>query len=160
MNFLDSKLYRNSKEIENIAVEYYRHSGKGITVAVLLEKGVFHRKRQTQNALKYYFRRGVLFTLANIRPQQYYPTCLKSDIIKTKFRNYTNERIGIPSSLISPYSLLAKGSAAADAAPLSQCLEYMTIHTLEDYVLPLLPEPPLYIIYDSKQRLSKTVIQS
>jgi hypothetical protein len=143
MNFLDSKLYRNSKEIENIAVKYYRHSGKGITVAFLLEKGVFNRKRQAQNALKYYFRRGVLFTLANIKPQQYYPTCLKSEIIKTKFRNYTNERIGIPSSLISPYSLLSKGSAAA--APLSQCIEYITIHTLEDYVLPLLPEAPLFL---------------
>lgn len=141
--FSDSRSYRSSKEIESTAIESYRRSGKGITFTILLEKGLAHGKRQAQNTLKYHVRTGLLFTLANTRPQQYYPTCLKSEIIKAKLQNYTNERIGVPNSLISPYSLLAKGSAAA--APLSQCFEYMAIHTLEDYVLPLLPEAPLFL---------------
>ncbi len=141
--FSDSRSYRCSKEIESIAMESYRRSGKGIAFTILLEKGLAHSKRQAQNTLKYHVRTGVLFTLANTRPQQYYPTCLKSEIMKAKLQNYTNERIWIPSSPISPYSFLAKGSAAA--APLSQCFEYITIHTLKDYVLPLLLEAPLFL---------------
>ena len=119
--FSDSRSYRSSKEIESIAIESYRRSGKGIPFTILLEKGLARSKRRAQNILKYYVRTGVLFTLANTRPQQYYPTCIKSEIMKAKLQNYTNERIGIPSSLISLYSL-AKGSAAAAALRLVNAL--------------------------------------
>jgi hypothetical protein len=143
--FENPRSYRSSKEIESIAIESYRSNGKGIAFATLLEKGIAHSKKQAQNTLKYHVRTGVLFALTNTRPQQYYPTCLKSEIMKAKLQNYTNERIGVPFSVISHYSLLAKGSAAVAAAPLSQCCKYIRIHTLEDYVLPLLPEAPLFL---------------
>jgi hypothetical protein len=39
-------------------------------------------------------------------------------------------------------------------SPLSQSLEYLTFHTLEGYVLPLLPKAPLFIhnMHGCKQR--------
>ena len=37
------------------------------------------------------------------------------------------------------------GGVISSKDPLSQCIEYMAYHTLEGYVLPLLPEAPLFI---------------
>ncbi len=104
--------------------------GKGITLQYLIEKGLVQHKRQAQDTLKYHLRKGTVFTLGDKRPQQYYPTAIKSEIIQNQQRNTPIHPTGVGMLSLSP---------------LSQSFEYMTIHTLEGYVLPLLPKALLFI---------------
>jgi hypothetical protein len=77
-----------------------------------------------------------IFTVADKRPQQYFPTKFKAEIMKKLSKNTQIHPSGV-GPLILPVN-------PSNDAP-SQCLQYITIRTLEDYVLPLLPEAPLLI---------------
>ena len=101
-----------------------------------MDTGMVIHKKQAQETLKYHLRRKTLFSLEDRRPQQYYPTKFRSEIIKKLSKNTPINPSGV-SHLILPMN------PSNDA--LSQCMQYITIHTLEDYVLPLLPEAPLFI---------------
>jgi hypothetical protein len=74
--------YNKVQTIEAVAVSQYRKTGKGITYRDLLSSGVAINKTQARVTLKHCITRNVLFTLGNYKPQQYYPTCLKPEILK------------------------------------------------------------------------------
>jgi hypothetical protein len=76
--------YVSSDEITKLAIQKYKTKcGRGISYRDLLETGLAKHKGHAQDMLKYYLRKGTLFTLQDRRPQQYYPTAIKSDIIES-----------------------------------------------------------------------------
>jgi hypothetical protein len=107
----------------------------------LIEKGLVKHKKQAQDTLKYHLRKGTLFTLGDKRPQQYYPTTIKSEIIQNLGKNTPINPTGVAMLL----SLPLPTSLSSSPLSYSRSLEYLTIHTLEGYVLPLLPKAPLFI---------------
>jgi hypothetical protein len=128
--------YLSSRQITEIAIELYTtKGGKGITYTDLLERGFGLHKRQAQDMLKYHLRKGTLFTLEDKRPQQYYPTEIKSEIKQKKLQKNTPI---CPSGVAISNTPISKG-------PLTNCLQPLIVETLEGYVLPLLPAAPLFI---------------
>jgi hypothetical protein len=123
----------------SLAIEAYKmKGGRGITYSDLLQMGLAYHKRQAQDVLKYHLRKGTLFTLGSKRPQQYYPTAIKSDIIEKLQKNTPIDPTGMAfQNLPIPNTRLH-----ISKSPLVNCLEHVITQTLEDYVLPLLPELP------------------
>jgi hypothetical protein len=83
----------SSKEIEDLAVEKFRKSKKGITFLDVREKFRINKKR-AQRKLKnccekdpFPSEKKVLFTPEKHKPQQYYPICLKADVIEYLKKN-------------------------------------------------------------------------
>src|SRR5918994_6975441 len=74
--------YTKFEEINNLAIDEYHKSGRGITYTDLLSSGLAIDKRQAQDTLKYFYRKGTLFTLKDRSPQRYYPVSVRSKIIK------------------------------------------------------------------------------
>src|SRR6476620_10028985 len=84
--------YTSERKMNDIAIEKYKSSGYGITFEDLTTR--FRIKRsQAQRSLKHFHARGILFTaedlisqgidlVENKSPQQYFPTCIKADIIE------------------------------------------------------------------------------
>jgi hypothetical protein len=100
-------------------------------------------KRQAQTVLKHHLKRGALFTIADKRPQRYYPSCLKSEILKKELRNNIPiDPLGVD-NILPCYS--TPSGDIKPKHPLSQCLGYMANYTLAGYILPLLPEAPLRV---------------
>lgn len=132
-----SRSYNFSHSITGLAVNRFRKTGKGITYKDLMDAGVVAHKHQAQEILKYQLRIGNLFTLQDKRPQEYYPNKIKSEVIeKIAKRNTPIQPTGVNSIILLDNSSIS---------PLSQCLQYITIQTLEGYVLPLLSEAPLLV---------------
>src|SRR5215208_538719 len=130
-----SKSYNFSYNITDLAVGKFRQTGMGIIYKDLMDAGVAVHKRQAQETLKYQLKIGNLFTIQDKRPQEYYPTKTRSEVIeKVAKRNTPIQPSGVNSTILLDNSSIS---------PLSQCLQYITIQTLEGYVLPLLPEAPL-----------------
>ena len=50
----------------------------------LLSTGLASHKEQAQITLKHCLEKQILFTISNHKPQQYYPTCLRAEILKDK----------------------------------------------------------------------------
>ena len=124
--------YIPSEEMTDLAVDHYRtKKAKGLTWKYLIERGLVKHKTQAQDTLKYHVRKGTLFTLQDRRPQQYYPTAIKSEIMEKLQKNTPLDPTGVVISKL----------------PISKanCLEPIVLQTLEDYVLPLLPKAPLFI---------------
>jgi hypothetical protein len=133
---LGIRSYTSASSITEAAIGKFRRTGNGLTYVDLMDNGMVIHKKQAQETLKYHLRRSNLFSLVDRRPQQYYPTKFRSEIIEKLAKNTPINPSGV-GHLILPIN------PSNDA--LSQCLQYITIHTLEDYVLPLLPEAPLFI---------------
>jgi hypothetical protein len=132
-----SRSYNLSHSITDLAARKFRKTGQAITYKDLMDAGLVVHKHQAQEVLKYQLRKGNLFTLGDKRPQEYYPTKIKSEAIKKIAKGNTP----IQPSGVTSITLPDKFSIS----PLTQCLQYVTIQTLEGYVLPLLPEAPLLI---------------
>src|SRR5919106_155756 len=131
--------YTNSNQIIDLAIDEFKKHGKGLTYVILLNRGLAGSKKQAQNILKHHLRMEALFTISDKRPQIYYPSCLKSEILKKELQKNTPiDPIGVA---LLPTTHLGTRSKH----PLSQCIEYMSYYTLEGYVLPLLPEAPLLL---------------
>jgi hypothetical protein len=127
--------YISAEIMTELAISQYRiKKGIGISWNNLIEKGLAKHKQQAQDTLKYHLRKGILFTVGDKRPQQYYPTAIKSDIMENLQKNTPIDPIGVAISTL-PIS----------RAPLANCLEAIFNQTLEGYVLPLLPKAPLFI---------------
>lgn len=126
--------YVNSDEITKLAIEVYKtKGGRGITFADLLESGLAENKAQAQDMLKYHKRKRTL--LEALRPQQYYATAIRSDIVENRTK----------STQIDPTGVAYSNQASISKSPLSNCIEPVIQQTLEGYVLPLLPKAPLFI---------------
>ena len=76
--------YVRSKQVQELAVEKYHKNGRGITFNDLISRGIARIKSQAQRKLKNCRQKGVLFTIQDRKPQQYYPTCIKSHILGRK----------------------------------------------------------------------------
>jgi hypothetical protein len=144
--YYSHRSYTNSKLIIDIAIdEYKKHNGKGITYMTLLEKGIAKSKKQAQGILKWHLKQVTLFTISDKRPQEYYPSCLRSEILKCQFqKNIQIDPIGVSRFDTSPLSSSPLG-VVRSKNPLSQCIDYMSYYTLEGYVLPLLLDAPLLV---------------
>jgi hypothetical protein len=130
--------YTISNQIIDIAIDEYKKYARGVTYVSLQNRGLAKTKIQAQNILKHNLSKGTLFTISYKRPQVYYPSCLKSEIKKRELhRNTPIDPLGV--------GLLSTTPSGRSKHPLSQCIEYMSYHTLEGYVLPLLPEAPLQV---------------
>jgi hypothetical protein len=132
-----SRSYNSSDSITELASDKYRKTGRGTKYKDLMDAGLVIHKDQAQEVLKFQLRKGRLFTLGDKRPQEYYPTKIKSEIIEKIAKRNTPIQPSEVSSIILPDN--------SSISPLSQCLHYVTIQTLEGYVLPLLAEAPLFV---------------
>jgi len=123
--------YTAAQAINELAITKFRLNGTGVTYRDIIEAGLAKHKRQAQDTLKYCFQNGTLFTLKDRRPQEYYPTVIKSEVMtKQLSRNTPIGPTGV-NHFSSPHN--------------SKKIESLTIQTLEGYVLPLLPSAPLFI---------------
>jgi hypothetical protein len=129
--------YVRADEIENLAFNKYKENGRGVTNNDLLANGLALNKRQAQTTLKYCFRRGILFTASHCRPQQYYPSCLRSEILEAKM----SKNIPINPTGVGYYYDQFHSSSPPD----QNYTESVIIQTLQGYVLPMLPKAPLFI---------------
>jgi hypothetical protein len=124
--------------MQTSAMQKYRRGGHGITFDDI-RKEFSVNKGEAQRRLKYFHTKEVLFTandliseriivLKNKSPQEYFPTCIKADIIEalTKQKNVQVNPTGVT------HSSVLTSSDSID-------------QTLEDHVLPLLPAAPLLI---------------
>ena len=133
--------YVSAKEIASLAIKTYKKGGRGITYTALLESGLAQNKTQAQDMLKYHKRKGTLFTLESLRPQQYYPTAIKSDIIEKSLQKST---LIDPSGVkLSSYSSCTQPSISNH--PIAKCMELVIMQSLEGYILPLLPKAPIFV---------------
>ncbi len=122
--------YTKYRTIAKLAIEKYKGTGKGISFNDLILSGFARHKRQAQDTLKRFRQKKILFTLENHKPQQYYPFCLKSEVINARLsKNAPLEVTGAP--------LLQSTYPSTKDAIVTQ--------TLEGYVLPLLHDVPLNI---------------
>jgi hypothetical protein len=87
---MSRNLYVSSRQITEMAIDIYKtKGGRGIIYTDLLDRGFSLHKRLAQDVLKYHLRKGTLFTLEGRRPQQYYPTEIKSEIMERKLQKNT-----------------------------------------------------------------------
>jgi hypothetical protein len=129
--------YTNSDSIIDIAIEKFRKNQRGITFKDLMKQGLAVHKRQAQETLKYYRRKGTLFTLKLRRPQEYFASTIRSEVIKIKSSK-------IPP--IDPTGVTHNYHTHLSSRPsLSNNPETIIIESLEGYVLPLLKAAPLYV---------------
>jgi hypothetical protein len=128
--------YTNSDTIIDIAIKKFRKNQRGITFKDLMKQGLVVHKRQAQETLKYYRRKDTLFTLRLRRPQEYFATPIKSEVIE-KFSKITPiDPTGVTNYL--PH-------LSSKRSPLCNCVDNIVIQSLEGYVLPLLRTAPSYI---------------
>src|SRR5205807_3522704 len=89
---MSTRKYVTKDNVEKIAIDKYRENGLGITIGDI-EREFSVNKAKAQRSLKYFHERKVLFTandliiegitiLQNKSPQQYFPTCIKAEIIE------------------------------------------------------------------------------
>lgn len=141
--------YISEQKIKEIATEKYRSSGYGITFEDLTSRFPIKRPK-AQRSLKHFHARGILFTakdlisqgidlIQNTSPQQYFPTCIKADILEgfKKRKNVLVEPTGVN---LSKDSL----SSSSSKYPLSNNLEYQKAQSFLD-VLTQLPFVPPHI---------------
>jgi hypothetical protein len=131
--------YTKAKKIETLAISKYRQNGRGISFKDLLSNGVATHKQQAQTTWKHCLRANILFTIHNRKPQEYYPLCLKSEILNK------NIRIGATGGGLPTSPLLLGNVLDHDSLDSYQGVDCIIIQTLEGYVLPLLPKVPLHI---------------
>jgi hypothetical protein len=129
--------YNFSDSITDFAAGKFRKTGRGAIYKDLMDEGLVVHKHQAQEVLKYQQRKGNLFTIGDKRPQEYYPIKIKSEIMEKIARRNTPIQPSVVNSTILPDNF--------SISPLSRCLQYDAIQTLEGYVLPLLAEAPLSI---------------
>jgi len=129
--------YISAEVMTELAIsQYRRRRGKGITWNDLIEKGLTMHKHQAQDTLKYHLRNETLFTVGDKRPQQYYPSAIKSEIMENLQKNTPLDPIGV---------VFFPNHPPISKNPLTNCMGTVILQTLEGYVLPLLPKAPLFI---------------
>lgn len=129
--------YTNSDSIINIAIGKFRKNQHGITFKDLMKQGLAVHKRQAQDTLKYYRRKGILFTLELHRPQEYFASTIRSEVMKSISKITLIDPTGVTQCL--------HHLSSTTRSPLSNCLDNIVIESLESYVLPLLRTTSPYI---------------
>jgi hypothetical protein len=145
---LSLRKYKTKDIVEKIAIEKYQKNGLGITFEDI-ERNFSVNKDKAQRKLKYFHERHVLFTandlilegitvLKNTSPQQYFPNCIKAQIIEglSKRENVLVNPTGVNHSSTPLSSLVL---------PVLKTDDQLILETLEGHILPLLPTAPSYI---------------
>ena len=76
--------YIKAHKIDALAVEKYKTNGKGITFRDLIYYGLAKHKRQAQNTLKRCLAKKILFVIEDRKPQRYFPSSLRSEILNAR----------------------------------------------------------------------------
>jgi hypothetical protein len=140
---MSTRKYITKDNVEQIAIRKYHENGLGITFEDVI-KELSVTKSEAQRKLKYFHDRKDLFTakdlileginsLRNKSPQQFFPTCIKAEIIEglNKRKNVRVRPTGVNQSS-SPISALNTS-------------DQLVLQTLEGHLLALLPTAPSYI---------------
>jgi hypothetical protein len=122
--------YTRAQEVNALAIRKYKANGRGITFQDLMSSGLAKHKSQAQNTLKRCLARNILFAAENHKPQRYFPTSLKAEIIKTRLSKNTPVKV-----TEVPY-LQSTNRTGTDA---------IVTQTLEGHVLPILRDIPVEI---------------
>jgi hypothetical protein len=134
--------YIRAKHIEIVAIEKFRKNGRGITVQDLISYDLAESKGLAREKIKYCRERQLLFTPLNVKPQEYFPTCLESNVIDKLLKNTQLRVTGVGTT--GP-SFLHDKEAQKNSFHFNPEVESIIVQTLEGHVLPLLPKAPLYI---------------
>jgi len=126
-----------SKDLENLAIGKYKINKKGITFIDLIKKfGV--SKNKAQRKLKNGKKSGLLFTLDNrSKPQQYFPSCIKAEIIKKQNDLEKNRLIGTTGVTSNNHTFSSKN-------PLDNALIYQIISSFLSSLCTV-PSHPLFM---------------
>lgn len=68
-------------EVQKFTEEFFRRTKKGIKFSHLIEAGLAKNKKDAQSKVKRYVRAGCLFTWEDKKPQEYFPTSIKPEVI-------------------------------------------------------------------------------
>lgn len=130
---------KNTKAISigKLGEEIFRKKKAGLKYTHLIENGFAKHKAQARAQLKRYLAAKVLFTWGNRRPQRYYPTSIKSEVMKYLL----SENVPVEPSGVT--------------RRLNELRQDVRLQTLVEYVLPLLPDVPLamhniHLYFESK----------
>jgi hypothetical protein len=137
------------KIVEDLAIEKYRYSGKGITYQDLQNRCSLKKKR-AQRSLKHFHMNQVLFTagdltskgiiiLQNTNPQQYFPVCIKADILEDLKKRTRNVHVEPTVPNLSNLSKVSNYSKA-----ISNTLGYRKAQSFLEILIQL-PFSPLHI---------------
>lgn len=137
--------------IEGLAVEKYKSCGLGITFEDIQERFRV-TKRRAQRSIKHYHAKKVLFTaeelirqgidyLRNTNPQQYFPSCIRADIIGN-LKTRTNSVPVQPTGASLPKGTLNQSSSSKHNV--SSSLEGQKAQSFLDVLLHI-PFVPLYM---------------
>ena len=145
---MSARKYKTKDIVEKIAIEKYQKNGLGITIEDV-ERNFYVNKAKAQRTLKHFHDRKVLFTandlilegitvLKNTSPQQYFPTCIKAVIIEgfSKRESVLVDPTGV--DLLAPPPSSSKSTSSPFEVDIVN-------QTLEGYVLPLLPQVPIFL---------------
>lgn len=125
-----TRRYTRVQEVDALAVKKYKINGRGITFQDLISSGLAKHKSQAQNTLKRCLAKNILFSPNNHKPQQYFPTSLKAEILRARLTKNAPIRV-------TGVRLLQSTHPSTEDAIVKQ--------TLEGYVLSLLHDVPLHI---------------
>jgi hypothetical protein len=148
--------YIRAQEIQNLAVDKYHRNGYGITYHDLISNGIASNKKQAQNTLKRCLQNNIIFTIAQCKPQHYYPVCLRSEVLKHNLsKNAPVEVTGVGRfNTASCFSTTSSNNGGYDDyisennndnINTSFDKEPIVVQSLQQYVLPVLPSTPLHI---------------
>jgi len=94
--------YNQAQKIEDLAIQYFRINGRGITYLDLQSEGLAIGKDQAKDTLNYHCYRvenKTLFTLRPCRPQQYFPKSIEPEVRASKLSKSTAITTTVPSTL-------------------------------------------------------------
>lgn len=122
---IGKRQYTKSQTLTDFVTTKYNTTGKGVKYNDLIASKMAKHKSQAQVMLKHALKSGILFTLGDHRPQTYYPSSFKSEIIKNQLsKNIPIKVTGVTSS---------------------EDHNSIVLESLEKFVLPLLPTSPIFI---------------
>jgi hypothetical protein len=137
--------YTHRKEIEDLAVAEFRKRKRPLTTNLMVERGLATDDKQARRSLRHFSHtkpQPVLFTIKRRRPQEYWPACLRAEVeahiaSKEIRKNVTYGPTGLRAAQHDHDSSTSILSMPAH--------DQIVIQTLEHWLLPLLPDAPLYL---------------
>jgi hypothetical protein len=122
------------KAVIELAIHKYRSCGKGITFDDVQTRFLL-RKTQAQRSLKHFHMGRVLFTAGDLNsqgidllnstnPQQYFPTCIKADILEN-LKKRSSVRVG--TTVSNPSNLSNHGNALYNAHKYDRAQSFLDV---------------------------------
>ncbi len=122
--------YIRAQAIDALAVRKYKENGSAITFQDLMCSGFVSHKSQSQNILKRCLAKKILFVIENRKPQKYFPSSLKAEILKARLLKNTPVKV-------TEVPFLQNTHLPSNDVIVEQ--------TLQGYVLPMLSKLSIHI---------------